>query len=273
MVDCYDALTSDRPYRAAMTEAEALAVIVERRGTMYDPRVVDTFLTVCTQIGAVAMEPLPHQEALTRIGLATAALAPVLAPESTRQAGADAPDDLLAIVSLARAFTGEATLQDAAALAASHLVKLLPDATCALYVRDPATDRLVARHAVGAHAAAVRGTTMAMGERLTGWVAACRQTITNSDAGLDLFDRGLTLGSTLSTPLVDGDRVVGVLTAYAAAGQAFTEDQSRLAQMLAPHLGRIVGAAVRGESERTADAVPARAAGGVVRELRVVSRK
>src|SRR4029077_6576636 len=43
VVDCYDALTSDRPYRAAMKDAEALAIIRERRGTMYDPAVVDMF--------------------------------------------------------------------------------------------------------------------------------------------------------------------------------------------------------------------------------------
>src|ERR671913_408431 len=37
VVDCFDALTSDRPYRAAMTEQEALDIIIDRRGTMYDP--------------------------------------------------------------------------------------------------------------------------------------------------------------------------------------------------------------------------------------------
>ena len=44
VVDCFDALTSDRPYRRRMTEQEALKIIVERRGKMYDPVVVDTFL-------------------------------------------------------------------------------------------------------------------------------------------------------------------------------------------------------------------------------------
>ena len=37
VVDCYDALTSDRPYRPAMTQAQATAIVMERRGTMYDP--------------------------------------------------------------------------------------------------------------------------------------------------------------------------------------------------------------------------------------------
>lgn len=44
VVDCYDALTSDRPYRKALSSDEALSVLRERRGTMYDPVVVDTFI-------------------------------------------------------------------------------------------------------------------------------------------------------------------------------------------------------------------------------------
>ena len=50
VVDCFDALTSDRPYRRALTREQALAVIVERRGTQYDPRVVDTFIAACDQL-------------------------------------------------------------------------------------------------------------------------------------------------------------------------------------------------------------------------------
>ena len=50
VVDCFDALTSDRPYRARMGDAEALAIITERRGTMYDPLVVDTFLHIYPEL-------------------------------------------------------------------------------------------------------------------------------------------------------------------------------------------------------------------------------
>src|SRR6185436_6368323 len=44
VVDCFDALTSDRPYRRRMTEPEALTIIADRRGQMYDPVVVDAFM-------------------------------------------------------------------------------------------------------------------------------------------------------------------------------------------------------------------------------------
>jgi putative nucleotidyltransferase with HDIG domain len=77
VVDCFDALTSDRPYRARMSDDEALAIVASRRGTMYDPLVVDTFIelfpTLTSQVersdafGAFAQVPesaVPPQFAL-----------------------------------------------------------------------------------------------------------------------------------------------------------------------------------------------------------------
>jgi len=268
VVDCYDALTSDRPYRPALTDAEAMKIVIDRRGKMYDPDVVDTFIKVYREIAAEVMEPVPHQEALSKIGRAISAPQPPPSVPLTDVRG-DGPDDLLAIISLSRIVAGEATFADAAALATAHLSRILPDTTFAFYIHDAGSGHLVARHAMGEHAAVLRGTSIAMSERLSGWVAACRQTISNSDAALDLYDRGIKLGSALSTPLMDGERLVGVFTAYAAAPQAFTEDQSRVVEMMAPHLGRIVGAALRTE-QRTRDIQEPRPATAGARDLRIV---
>ena len=46
VVDAFDAMTSDRPYRRAMTVAEATRVLREERGGQFDPRVVDAFLAI-----------------------------------------------------------------------------------------------------------------------------------------------------------------------------------------------------------------------------------
>jgi len=67
---------------------------------------------------------------------------------------------------------------------------------------------------------------------------------------------------------MDGDKVVGVFTAYAAAPQAFSDDQSRLVEMMAPHLARIIGGALRSEQRAARDASEPRATGS--RDLRVV---
>lgn len=44
VADSYDAMTTDRPYRQAMTREKATAVLQEGRGSQWDPDVVDAFL-------------------------------------------------------------------------------------------------------------------------------------------------------------------------------------------------------------------------------------
>ena len=46
VVDCYDALTSERPYREPLTHADAVDLIVSRCGTMYDPAILEVFVRV-----------------------------------------------------------------------------------------------------------------------------------------------------------------------------------------------------------------------------------
>ncbi|HET9210538.1 MAG TPA: HD domain-containing phosphohydrolase, partial [Thermoanaerobaculia bacterium] len=46
VVDAFDAMTTDRPYRSALSEERAVAVLRKERGSQFDPRVVDTFLQI-----------------------------------------------------------------------------------------------------------------------------------------------------------------------------------------------------------------------------------
>ncbi len=50
VVDAYDAMTSDRPYRKAVGRAEAVQEIVTHSGTQFDPAVVEAFLRVIEQL-------------------------------------------------------------------------------------------------------------------------------------------------------------------------------------------------------------------------------
>src|SRR5256885_2434023 len=50
IADCYDALTSHRPYRRALSHDSAIAMIHERRGSMFDPEMTDAFLQVVWQL-------------------------------------------------------------------------------------------------------------------------------------------------------------------------------------------------------------------------------
>jgi putative nucleotidyltransferase with HDIG domain len=55
VVDCFDALTSDRPYRRSLTTQEAFRILHDRRGSMYDPLVVDRFTESYSDIAPLAL--------------------------------------------------------------------------------------------------------------------------------------------------------------------------------------------------------------------------
>jgi putative two-component system response regulator len=56
IADVFDALTSERPYKAAYTIERSLEIIAEGRGTHFDPQVVDAFFAIEAQIRAIKAE-------------------------------------------------------------------------------------------------------------------------------------------------------------------------------------------------------------------------
>src|SRR5206468_2850995 len=122
VVDCYDALTSDRPYRAALTDEASVDILRSRRGTMYDPRVVDTFIAIRHDVEVSAATPPEHHQALQQISHSRTS---VTEPARPIAAGSPASDEVLAFVSLARVASGEVSTADVLALASSLLRDLV----------------------------------------------------------------------------------------------------------------------------------------------------
>ena len=274
VVDCFDALTSDRPYRSALTTEQAFEILRARSGNMYEPRVVDTFIRVHANIAAeVVVENSARRSVLQQISHGSVATPsaqppPVVVPHTVS-------DDLLAFARLARLASGDVALPDVLALA-SNLVTAVPDdVTIAWYLIDEKSERLVCVDGRGAAAQQLRGTVIAIGEGLSGWVAAQRQVIVNSEAALDLGLRARTivpaLESCLSVPLVTGNALVGTLTLYSSEAGAFTEEQSRVLQMIAPHIAQAIYIAQR--REQNADAPGTAPSRPTAADLRLVSNR
>ncbi len=57
IVDVYDALTSDRPYKKAFTSAQAYRIITEESGKHFDPKIVGVFESVRYQIEGALTSP------------------------------------------------------------------------------------------------------------------------------------------------------------------------------------------------------------------------
>jgi putative nucleotidyltransferase with HDIG domain len=246
VVDCFDALTSDRPYRPRMTDEQALQILRERRGTMYDPAVVDAFIASYQRI--MPEETVLHPAARAVGGARVQqrdARGPVEAAASPSERAV--AEEVLGVSSLARALAGQATLTDVGALFWMMLKPLAPAVSMAVFVPEEATDTIVAKYASGAHGPLLRSFRSSPGEGIVGWVAANRRMASNAEPAIDLGHTVMQLDppllSSIAIPLVHDGSLHAVLSLYASTRQAFTDDHARLLELMAPSLAASLAAA------------------------------
>jgi diguanylate cyclase (GGDEF)-like protein/putative nucleotidyltransferase with HDIG domain len=243
VVDCFDALTSDRPYRPRLSDADALKILVDRRGSMYDPLIVDTFIRVCAEITPETRSAATIPQSFTAITEAATPPPHLTGVKSLEDITASS-EEMLSLFDLSKGLSGQMGLSDAADVILKHLKRMVPFSLAVFYLYDEETDELVAGHASGQHSGLINGLRIPLGQRLTGWVAAHRQSIRNSDPVLDLGEIARSIDprprSALSTPLLLGDKLVGVLSLYSTSREAFTEDHLRVMEAVAPRVAPVV---------------------------------
>ena len=232
VVDCFDALTSDRPYRPRLTDEAAFEILRERRGTMYDPLVVDAFVEAFPAIAPAAISA--GQQAKT---LLTGDL--LKTPETNTalneiHSGAAASAALLELRQALKRARTEADVVKAVARLTRHAT---PATVVALYRYVPEQDILQCVCATGDPDALLSGLEIQSGQRTTGWAAANQSTSVNSSASLDLpyiCNRiSPPLKSTLSVPLISNNVLHGVLTLYSNLEHPFDQGHQYLCEQVA----------------------------------------
>jgi hypothetical protein len=218
VVDCFDALTSDRPYRPKMSDSDAIAILLQRRGTMYDPLVVDTFvanlktLTAEIDVQAAAEAPATSRRLLVK-------------PQAPVAADAVAATQLDSELDRAIQRTG----------ANVGIV----------FIIDREADRLVSTIARTDSSSVANPVSMPLGYGVSGWVATNGTPILNADAALDFQceppRKGLVRA--ISVPIRNASGTVGVLSLYTDDPRGFNEeDRSWLEQLAASLENTSIGA-------------------------------
>jgi putative nucleotidyltransferase with HDIG domain len=235
VVDCFDALTSDRPYRPRLSTEEAFRIILQGRGSLYDPLVVDTFIKTYEDIAPIAIKAGAESSSLMELSSADSDIRPL------RRIRVNATETSL-LEDCRRQVASARSSADAFAATAQCLRQVTAATVFAFYKYDRTLDHIKCEVAVGDPEVFLPGLTMAMGSRVSGWCAATGRVSINADASLDLanvaafFDPPLR--SVLCTPLMDGDQVIGTLTAYSPKVAAFNDEHGYVLEQLASMLTR-----------------------------------
>jgi len=228
VVDCFDALTSDRPYRRALATEAALDILRERSGTMYDPRVVEKFIEIHPKLTAALADDTP----------------PVPAPADVPVPGDAARSDPgnADIEVLPHLVEAGLKIDEAAHVLLTRLERQLPFQTAAVYAPRSADDLLEPLLVIGPHADLFRRSQIRLSEGLSGWVAAHGQFMVNANPALDLMgpagDDRVPMSSALVVPFAAGGGGRGALAFYAGPADAFTLDDARVATIAAAALSR-----------------------------------
>ena len=255
VADCYDALRRIRPYRLPWTHDEAMAMVRQRAGSMYDPAVVQAFEALAERLAAAPYDDGPatgaHEEiAAGRVGAPAMDVPATSTLMALRESGRST---LARLLHHLFRLDGRASVETTCDIVSGYLRRLTPATLVVFYQRDAKANDLVAVHASGYGADLVQGLRMPLGKNVSGWVAANGQSISTDPAldGVDsLGDIDPRFKSLMSVPLHVDQTTVGVITLYASAEQAFQDEQRQALELVGPSIAEVFARAIEADSSR-----------------------
>lgn len=238
VVDCFDSVREDRPYRPGKTREEASALLMRGAGVTFDPNVVDEFLKNLSrfesEIATLHLDQHGYQQDEYGTNVLTE---DSMAPDrGTHPAYLDqiknAHREVYALYEIARTFGASLDVKDTLSIIVNKVGHIVPFDTCAVYLYDELKGFAEATHVAGKNADILLGRCVAPGEGVTGFTLANRRSINRIDPTLDFAGVHLTPGTNYramaSLPLAKDDCMLGVLSVYSSDLENYTDDHMRL---------------------------------------------
>lgn len=251
LVDVFDALTSDRPYRKAMAKEDAIKMLKANAGTQFDPKAVEAFIQLLPEMEAeiAAIEAQADEGVTEDLYERIAKFAQRPEPETASEA------ELLDEID--RILTGLGGGQGFSDQLAQKIGELVPYSTFAVFLADSQHRSVVPIYTSGMWTELLDGLDIRHGEGASGFVAANGAPVRNVPASLDLMRRirpgeNLELNSTLSVPLPVKGEVVGALTVYIGSYNFYQAYHTSRLEAVAERLGAAMAGQVAAVSEPVA---------------------
>lgn len=255
VVDSFDALSSDRQYRRALSRDAALAVIKNEAGILYDPKVVGMLEKVYPKMERL-LEACPQQEAkicarvqTEKVCAPTTGLSIEKATDtsSALYSIAQAREELQILYELTQALGNSLSLEEILRLLADQLRRLIRFDAVAIYLVQEG--KLVPRFVEGVNASLLARVQIPLGEGLSGWVVENGKTSLNGNPCVEpayLHDprQFSKLRCALSVPMDSAKGVIGALTLFSTRDNAFTVDHLRVLKAVGIKAGATINNAL-----------------------------
>ncbi len=260
-VDCFDALTSERPYRRAISPEEAMTYLKAEDGRSFDPRVVKRMEHRYRELEETVHGSTNGKSVFDVVSKVEKGAAPSAGfAELPNDAEVRAASFLASIVSarqeaqllfeLAQTLGNSLSLRETFSVLAVRLKQIVPYDSIVFYVCQG--EKLVPKYLHGVDFDLFSHLEVPLGQGIAGWVAVTERPIINGNPAAEtqhLNDpkRVSVLQSALSIPLRGREGVAGVLSLYLREKNGFTKDQLRLLLATSSKLGLSVENALQYE--------------------------
>jgi diguanylate cyclase (GGDEF)-like protein/putative nucleotidyltransferase with HDIG domain len=246
VVDCFDALTSERPYRRPVSLDAALRILHEEAGKAFDPAIVTQFAALLP-----LLTPPSNDDSSRRIRLSKDGCSHEQISAAPARVGADAFAEIASanresytLYEIAQAMGRSMSLAETMTLVSSKLSALVPFSSCALFVRS-GDEHLQCRFATGLHAELLENATIHEGVGLSGWVARHGRSLVNGVPRVEFSAAGISsaqprLESALVCPLKVRNQVIGTIEVFHAEAGSYTEDHLRVLDEISHHAAAVV---------------------------------
>jgi diguanylate cyclase (GGDEF)-like protein/putative nucleotidyltransferase with HDIG domain len=243
LVDTYDALRSDRPYHKAMNREEAIAYMQQNAGSIYDPELVEKFVSVIDKLEdeaanliAAQAENRANQMKPTLAngspanGLATEP--PINRATAALNSIAETNQRVIALYEISRKLSSILSLEDTIAILASRLAKLIPFTTCAISMFDADNSEFEIVHASGYYAEKFAKRRQQAEAGITGWVITTQKPMYNTNPVLDLgflsAEEAAEYKGVMVFPLAKNNESLGAIALYSTEIESYTSEYIQL---------------------------------------------
>src|SRR5579864_1460067 len=240
VVDCLDALASDRQYRRALPLGKAMEMVAEQAGLSFDPEVVRILQKRYIELEQKARGIQSESLSLSMDMKIERGAAPAAGFEKVADPGALLAAPMAgwgALFQVLETLPGLLAPREVFALFTGRLQELIPSDGLAVYMR--CDDTLIPQLACGTHAEALASVKVSLGEGLPGWVAANGRPILNGHPSVNAGEK-TGLRSALAVPLEGDQEIAGVLALYRTQADAFSAGDLQQLMALGPLLGHVV---------------------------------
>ena len=242
VVDCLDALASDRQYRRAMPIDRAMQEVALRSGRDFDPAVVTVLQRRYRELEAIArqakVEPLKLSTGYNAVNGSQAAVSadvdqsPPPTPQFVHSIGA-AREEVHKLFELAQEIGNSLEMRETFQVLSRGLQPLVPYDAVAVFLDK--NGHLVPQYLHGPDASVCTSLSFMPGSGITGWVVANSKPAVNCDPARE----GPTMhrfGSMIAVPLSGRQGVLGAISLYNRKRAAYGADHLRLLNAIAPKL-------------------------------------